>query len=350
VYGFDVFDSYGYPGGLCIPDVQGPVISVPRDIAAVAVGQTSIPNVASLAHVSDDSSAPGEVTVVQTPAAGTQVGVGFHPITLRAIDALGNETVTEVTFRVERPNTAPVSRELTPRAVPVNASRATIDLAAGFDDAEEGAETLRYSVVSVEGDREILRSWGIDRASHALVVESYPNLLGTVFFTVRATDANGLSTLNVQELAITGTPYQEWLNKTFTVKALRDPEKQVETWGEQADVDGDGNLTLGEAYHGGDPEVNDGSPFETVAFNAATGEWVFAWREAVPSNGVDGAFEWSEDLLNWQGLETPLPGGAAIALSAGEVEGLRRLLQARVPASSDRRLFFRLRYSRRLMP
>jgi hypothetical protein len=51
--------------------------------------------------VSDNCSEAGEITLSQSPAAGTLVGVGTHTITVTATDAAGNSATCTTTFTVE---------------------------------------------------------------------------------------------------------------------------------------------------------------------------------------------------------------------------------------------------------
>src|SRR5436309_2509768 len=52
--------------------------------------QAAVPNVMGGASVSDNCSAPSAITLSQSPAPGTLVGLGTHTITVTATDAAGN--------------------------------------------------------------------------------------------------------------------------------------------------------------------------------------------------------------------------------------------------------------------
>src|SRR5205823_5343236 len=52
--------------------------------------QAAVPDVLGGVSVSDGCNAAGAITLVQSPAAGTLVGVGTHAITMTATDAAGN--------------------------------------------------------------------------------------------------------------------------------------------------------------------------------------------------------------------------------------------------------------------
>src|SRR2546426_648531 len=62
--------------------------------------QAAVPNVLSGVTVSDGCSAAGAITLSQSPAAGTLVGLGAHPITVTATDAAGNSATCTTTFTV----------------------------------------------------------------------------------------------------------------------------------------------------------------------------------------------------------------------------------------------------------
>jgi uncharacterized repeat protein (TIGR01451 family) len=110
---------------ITVNDVTAPVIAVsPQTIAADASCQAVIPDFTTTATVSDNCACSGSdeseacadrqpITVTQSPAPGTPVGLGAHPITLTANDGssnnngAGNTTTTTTTFTVAD-QTAPV--------------------------------------------------------------------------------------------------------------------------------------------------------------------------------------------------------------------------------------------------
>src|SRR5213079_2822807 len=59
-----------------------------------------VPSVLSGVTVNDGCSAAGEITVTQSPAAGTLVGLGAHTITVTATDAAGNSATCTTIFTV----------------------------------------------------------------------------------------------------------------------------------------------------------------------------------------------------------------------------------------------------------
>src|SRR5436190_631923 len=79
-----------------------PVITCSAIPAASADGtcQAAVPNVLRSVTVSDTCSAASAITLTQTPAAGTLVGLGVHTITVTATDAAGNSDSCSTTFTV----------------------------------------------------------------------------------------------------------------------------------------------------------------------------------------------------------------------------------------------------------
>src|SRR5204863_873943 len=62
--------------------------------------QAAVPNVLSGVTVSDNCSSAGAITLSQSPAAGTMVGLGPHTITVTATDAAGNSATCTTSFTV----------------------------------------------------------------------------------------------------------------------------------------------------------------------------------------------------------------------------------------------------------
>src|SRR5438128_2423157 len=69
--------------------------------------QAPVPNVMGGASVSDNCTAPSAITLSQSPAPGTLVGLGTHTITVTATDAAGNSATCTTTFTVSD-TTAPM--------------------------------------------------------------------------------------------------------------------------------------------------------------------------------------------------------------------------------------------------
>ena len=84
---------------ITVVDNTPPSLTVPAGSSAAANSscQATIPNVVSGSTASDNC---GGVTITQSPAAGTLVGLGPHPITVTAKDSAGNQTDKIVPFTV----------------------------------------------------------------------------------------------------------------------------------------------------------------------------------------------------------------------------------------------------------
>lgn len=87
---------------ITVNDTIAPAITAPAPTTVTtANGQAAIPNVVADAIASDNC---GPVTITQSPAAGTTVGVGTHTITLTATDGAGNSRTATTTFTVKAEN------------------------------------------------------------------------------------------------------------------------------------------------------------------------------------------------------------------------------------------------------
>src|SRR5205823_4124057 len=75
-----------------VTDSTPPTDTCPAATSAGAGGncQAAVPNVLSGVTASDNCSSAGSITLVQSPVAGTMVGLGAHTITVTATDAAGN--------------------------------------------------------------------------------------------------------------------------------------------------------------------------------------------------------------------------------------------------------------------
>ena len=63
----------------------------------------AIPDLASLATATDDTSAPGDIVITQSPTVGTMVGVGVNAVTITATDEAGNMDSCMVNVTVQEP-------------------------------------------------------------------------------------------------------------------------------------------------------------------------------------------------------------------------------------------------------
>jgi uncharacterized repeat protein (TIGR01451 family) len=175
---------------ITVNDVTPPVITVsPQTIAADASCQAVVPDFTATALVSDNCACSGSdnseacadrhpITVTQSPAPGTPVGLGTHTITLSANDGssnnggLGNTTTTTTTLTVAD-QTAPVISCPTDIVVylPMNSSDVSMPVsypAATASDNCSSTPTITY-----------------DHASGSV----FP--IGTTTVTATATDAAG---------------------------------------------------------------------------------------------------------------------------------------------------------------
>src|SRR5213076_2814562 len=74
----------------------------PAPTSASANGncQAPVPNVLGGVTTSDNCSGTNGITLTQSPAAGTLVGLGAHTITVTSTDEAGNSTTCTTTFTV----------------------------------------------------------------------------------------------------------------------------------------------------------------------------------------------------------------------------------------------------------
>jgi len=74
-------------------DTTDPVITcaaTPAPIVAGVNGMGAIPDLVTGSSATDDVSAPGNITITQSPTAGTMQSVGVHAVTVTATDEAGN--------------------------------------------------------------------------------------------------------------------------------------------------------------------------------------------------------------------------------------------------------------------
>src|SRR5207245_4635087 len=85
-----------------VADNTPPTVTCPAatTASADATCQGAVPNILSGVTVSDNCSSAGSITLVQSPAAGTMVGLGAHAITATATDAAGNSASCTTSFTV----------------------------------------------------------------------------------------------------------------------------------------------------------------------------------------------------------------------------------------------------------
>lgn len=112
VYGWNEYESYGYPGGMFFGDTTPPTLVCPDKITVVlqpslsSVGficTATIPDLRDKVQISDNCGLPPRPLVGQQPPPGTVVGPGVHIITVSALDAQGNVGSCETIFEVIDP-------------------------------------------------------------------------------------------------------------------------------------------------------------------------------------------------------------------------------------------------------
>src|SRR5205814_7687420 len=85
-----------------VTDSTPPTVTCPAATGASAGAgcQAAVPNILSGVTASDNCSSAGSITLVQSPTAGTMVGLGAHTITVTATDAAGNSATCTTSFTV----------------------------------------------------------------------------------------------------------------------------------------------------------------------------------------------------------------------------------------------------------
>jgi uncharacterized repeat protein (TIGR01451 family) len=145
---------------ITVNDVTPPTISAaPQTIAADASCQAVIPDFTTTATVSDNCACAGSeetcadshpITVMQSPAPGTPVGLGTHTITLSANDGSSNNggagnTTTVTTTLTVVDSTAPVITLNGPTTVTVECHTSFTDAGATASDACAGSVAVTSS-------------------------------------------------------------------------------------------------------------------------------------------------------------------------------------------------------------
>lgn len=122
VYGWNEYESYGWPACLFFGDITPPALSCPPPVTVTLGGggntsgvklcQAPVPDFASKVTYTDNCPRSSGLVAVggvpaQDPPAGTFVGPGVHEITCRVSDARGNIGYCTTTFTVIDPNPNP---------------------------------------------------------------------------------------------------------------------------------------------------------------------------------------------------------------------------------------------------
>src|SRR5437868_5947922 len=111
-----------------VSDTTVPTVSCPAPTSASADGncQAAVPNVLRGVTASDSCSATNAITLSQSPAAGTLVGLGTHTITVTATDESGNSASCTTTFTVSDTTVPSVSCSAVPAASADGACQAAV--------------------------------------------------------------------------------------------------------------------------------------------------------------------------------------------------------------------------------
>ncbi len=166
-----------------VTDNTAPTVNCSAVAGASADGncQAAVPNVMSGVTVSDGCTAAGSITVSQSPAAGTLVGLGTHAITVTATDAAGNSATCTTSFTVTD-DTAPM---LICPTVPDGYCQAAVPNVLGGVTVSDGCTVA-----------------GAITLSQSPVAGTVVGV-GTHLITVTATDAAGNSTTCITTFTVT---------------------------------------------------------------------------------------------------------------------------------------------------
>jgi hypothetical protein len=131
VYGWDLFDSYGYPAGFCnVPrDTQPPQFGCPPKTVSLPLGPDCTAEVPDLSGQVGNASAA--LMILQDPAAGSFVGPGLHTVTTTIIDRSGNRQVCTTVLST---STAGLSCPGNLVAVSTSAQGAVVNYSVGLCD------------------------------------------------------------------------------------------------------------------------------------------------------------------------------------------------------------------------
>lgn len=101
VYGFDLWDAYGYCAGMALDDTRGPDVVVPPSLVLTA-SVDCVALVPDIPFTAFDTCTPTRVLKrSQRPIPGTALGVGSHSIVTEVVDAFGNvgQGITRLSIR-----------------------------------------------------------------------------------------------------------------------------------------------------------------------------------------------------------------------------------------------------------
>lgn len=111
VYGWSLYESYGWPSCMFFGDTTPPRLSTTTNQVTIRLGdfgndvpcKTRVPDFRQFVTVRDNCGLPEVVLITQDPEPGTLVGVGSHDLTFSATDKRGNVGTVTVTLNVVDP-------------------------------------------------------------------------------------------------------------------------------------------------------------------------------------------------------------------------------------------------------
>jgi hypothetical protein len=188
---------------ITVNDVTPPTITAPNTSASADSScQAPVPNYSTLASVSDNCACASsdtsqicdsrqDITITQSPAPGTMVGLGPHTITLTANDGssnnggAGNTATVQVTFTLNDTTAPTISCPANILNVPTNPGTCSATINPGTATASDNCSTP--TVAGVRSDAQALNA-------------SYPK--GTTTITWTATDAANNQSSCVQTITV----------------------------------------------------------------------------------------------------------------------------------------------------
>jgi len=133
------------------PDDTPPTITVPGEVTLVGNenDEAAIPDLTGEAVVADNCSDPANISVVQSPAAGTMVGLGTTTVTLTATDEAGNSADAVVNLIVGAMNRPPQVAAGSDQSIRLPANTVNLDGSVSDDGLpSESTVTVQWTKVS----------------------------------------------------------------------------------------------------------------------------------------------------------------------------------------------------------
>jgi len=141
--------------------------------------------------------------------------------------------------------------------------------------------------------------------------------------------------------------YESWARQTFGDATVSDEGLEADTWGPDANPDGDAHPNLVEAYLDTHPQFSNSIELICGAYvDAETGEVAMQWARGKEHQDIVAEVQWSPDLRTWYlagtgptGLTPPRIGVGTVGIFSDK----RDLLEARIDTTGISRAFLRLR-------